>query len=818
MKKLKTSVQFFCILLLFILLASCSNNKSDTTNISDELRYYSSGKEIVFSGYEENIGDNIPIIKGEVAKIVALTFSDTNDFRNVEKAIDYEDIEEDDIYYGYVNYCVSNGYMSCDENYFGAYDNMTLEETSNILKIINQNDDSKIDVNEDNKDKPISYGLFTDLFIDTIDSLSSGQVYDKYNLIYNKPIILATNKDNNSLMEYVITDSGKYKATNLDLSNFRDVQIDMYHKNGEIVMLKNFIDNTPIIENAYLYEYNKDSITIFAGGVYREYKIINGSENENLVGSICDIKISGDVVQSVSINKNVSDLKVRQIDNKQIKLSDGNTYEFDENFKMYGSYGNTLTFENKKDIRVGAMAKFVTKDNKILGGIFENKAYPSTIRVVLNDSSYENLLHKEVIVSSNYGFEIAGEIYNANESITINEYNYDDYIIDDYVVIEPLNNGKIILESITRANGYKPAYNGTIEVCKVEGGFNIISDVTMDEYLYQVVPSEMPSSYGLEASKVQAICARTYAYKQYYNGAYEKYGANVDDSTSCQVYNNIPQTDISVKAVDETTDEIIVNNGVPVDAFFFSTTGGSTASAGDVWTTDVNSFPSNSVSYLEASSQYDGDYIDLSVESNADKFFKDTSVDAIEDDISWFRWNFEMQRDELSTSINNNLENRYTKRPDTILTKQEDGSFKSVPINSIGLIKDIEVVKRGSGGNVIIMDIIGSENTIRVYTEYNIRALIRPYQYISGKYPIKLNMVNTSMDNYSLMPSSFFTMDKLYDDNNNIQSVTFYGGGNGHCVGLSQNGAKNLLDEGESIDSVIAHYYEGSQVEKMGEF
>ncbi len=210
--------------------------------------------------------------------------------------------------------------------------------------------------------------------------------------------------------------------------------------------------------------------------------------------------------------------------------------------------------------------------------------------------------------------------------------------------------------------------------------------------------------------------------------------------------------------------------------------------------------------------------IDLSIEENAYEFFKNIDVDANERDVDWFRWNFTLSNDELSTSINNNLKSRYSQRPDLILTKQTDGTFKSVPIESIGLIKDINVVERGEGGNVIILDIIGSENYIRVYTELNIRNLLKPYQYIIGKEKIVLNMNGTYTTNYSLMPSSFFTMDKVLDSSGYIQSVTFYGGGNGHAVGLSQNGANELLKKGMSVEEVIEHYYNGAEVKNIGEF
>ncbi len=807
--------KIICISTILSLLCSCgSGSVEENGSKSKEI---SGGDEIVFTGYDEKVGDNIPIIRGEVAKIVALTFCQKDQIYNSSDQIKFEDIDSKDVYYKYINASVNSQYFEVEDGFFRAYDNMSLEEAETLLKKINPNGQINLDITEENKNKPVSYGLFVDLFTKTLAELSGGQVYSKFGLIQTTPIVLATNKDNRDLNQYIITDNGKLKATNMDLSAYRDTEIDIYEKDNEIVMLRAFVTKTPTIENALLCSYDESKITLFAGGVYRDYKIINGSAND-IQRSICNVKIDGTTAQSVYVNKNSHKETVRQIDNSQIKLSDNNTYEFDENFKVYGDYATTLTFENKKDIRVGSTANFITKDNKILSCVFDEEVYPSRIRVILNDSSFQNTTHKKVVISSTNGFTLNDKQYKSGESIEINEDNYTDYIKDDYVKIEPIDNGKIIVNSIQRANGYSPAYRGFIEICKVSGGFNIISDVTMDEYLYQVVPSEMPSSYGVEASKVQAICARTYAYKQYYKGAYEKFGANVDDSTSCQVYNNIGDNEVSVSAVNETSKQIIVKDDKPIDAFFFSTTGGYTASSGDVWTSNLDYFPSQSEPYLTAQSQHSESEVDFTNEEEVSKFFKDKNVDAIEKDVNWFRWDYTLQKDELSTSINNNLQDRYSKRPDLILTKQGDGSFKSQPVDNIGLVKDLQIIERGDGGNVIVMDIIGTEKTIRVYTEYNIRALIRPYQYIPGKSPIVLNMVGQTMSNYSLMPSTFMTIDKTFDENNMIKSITVYGGGNGHSVGLSQNGAKELLEDGMTVESVIEHYYNGSTVAKIGEF
>ena len=80
----------------------------------------------------------------------------------------------------------------------------------------------------------------------------------------------------------------------------------------------------------------------------------------------------------------------------------------------------------------------------------------------------------------------------------------------------------------------------------------MINELYLEDYLKKVVPSEMPASYEKEALKTQAVCARTYAYRQIQGNTYGAYGADVDDSTSFQVYNNTQTNERTDQAVDET--------------------------------------------------------------------------------------------------------------------------------------------------------------------------------------------------------------------------------------------------------------------------
>ena len=82
-------------------------------------------------------------------------------------------------------------------------------------------------------------------------------------------------------------------------------------------------------------------------------------------------------------------------------------------------------------------------------------------------------------------------------------------------------------------------YAGTIEVRSTENGYTVVNELPLEEYLYAVVPSEMPSSFSPEALKTQAVCARSYVYMQLMRADLAAYGAHINDSTSYQVYNKV---------------------------------------------------------------------------------------------------------------------------------------------------------------------------------------------------------------------------------------------------------------------------------------
>jgi stage II sporulation protein D len=127
-------------------------------------------------------------------------------------------------------------------------------------------------------------------------------------------------------------------------------------------------------------------------------------------------------------------------------------------------------------------------------------------------------------------------------------------------------------------------YRGRIEIHNLLGKIYIINIVNIEEYLASVVPSEMPSSWNMEALKAQAIAARTYTYYHLTQKNDTKNIYDLDSTTNFQVYKGIiAEKDSSTKAVRDTAGLIMTYNYTPILAYFHSTSGGKTADDKYVW-------------------------------------------------------------------------------------------------------------------------------------------------------------------------------------------------------------------------------------------
>jgi stage II sporulation protein D len=122
-------------------------------------------------------------------------------------------------------------------------------------------------------------------------------------------------------------------------------------------------------------------------------------------------------------------------------------------------------------------------------------------------------------------------------------------------------------------------YRGQLQVNVVKSSLQIVNSVGLEAYLYGVVPREVPFHWPAEALKAQAVVARSYALAVRKTGAYDLYA-----DTRSQVYGGVAaEKPTTNAAVDGTAGQVLLFQGKVATTFFFSTSGGRTASIEDVW-------------------------------------------------------------------------------------------------------------------------------------------------------------------------------------------------------------------------------------------
>ncbi len=139
--------------------------------------------------------------------------------------------------------------------------------------------------------------------------------------------------------------------------------------------------------------------------------------------------------------------------------------------------------------------------------------------------------------------------------------------------------GPLLFQPGSAALALKHRYRGSIQIDVSAGKLRAINMVGLEQYLYGVVPSEMPYTWAPEALKAQAIAARSYALATRRTGAFDLY-----PDTRSQVYLGIEHEKPSTNAaVNATAGQVVLYDGQVAKTYFFSSSGGRTASAEDVW-------------------------------------------------------------------------------------------------------------------------------------------------------------------------------------------------------------------------------------------
>lgn len=377
-------------------------------------------------------------------------------------------------------------------------------------------------------------------------------------------------------------------------------------------------------------------------------------------------------------------------------------------------------------------------------------------RVVIKTDEFAEVFHPSMEISAVGGMTLSyGEESREVPAGEVENFTPDDSRFEEgaaNIRITANDGGEITLHSIQRAYG-TPSYSGVIELRTTEDGLVVINELPLEKYLCKVVPSEMPCYYELEALKAQAICARNFAYQHVKVPGYPEYEANLDDSTSYQVYGNC-QEDASVnQAIEETKNQVMRYNGKLATALYFSTSCGYTTGL-EAWGTEED----EASRYLKsvAVKGEDGDY---------------------EAELPWYKWEIRIPVETMSSQVNTNME------------------------TDLGTIQDIEVTKTGDGGIALQVKITGDKDTVTVETENKIRKALGD----TGAEVVKQD--GSIEPGTAMLPSAFFTIEKDGD------TFVIDGGGFGHGIGMSQNGANEMAKKGKNCNEILTLFFRNVKVE-----
>lgn len=465
-----------------------------------------------------------------------------------------------------------------------------------------------------------------------------------------------------------------------------------------------------------------------------------------------------------------------------IELEDRGFLPFEEDYRVYQLYGSCKE-SDRTELKIGYdFADYVMDKGKVCAVLLVKDQNMENIRVAVSNQAYDGIYHEEIklkadcelnLIYGSYGERQSRRI-PAGEEVTIDS---DSMLVQgDRLMIEPsAASSRIQVLSLQRAYGI-PSYRGRMEIVKKEQGLLLINELLLEEYLYSVVPSEMPSSYPAEALEAQAVCARTYAYRYLLKSGLPEEGAHVDDSVRYQVYNNIEESRNARRAVGETAGEMLFYDGVPIHAYYYSTSCGSGSDERAFGSTE--DLPYLNTRRISNEEEEEG----LREESAFQDFLKEEHPGDYEKEEAWYRWQYEVQ-------------------------EIDPAKMAEIMKEAFSEIYDISVEKRLESGLATVLSVKTDTGDYEVKGEYQIRQVLS-----QGGEVIRAD--GSAVATGKLLPSAYLII-SVEKKRGSVIGYTIFGGGYGHGVGMSQNGVADMARAGRKREEILSFFYEGADLVKM---
>lgn len=214
--------------------------------------------------------------------------------------------------------------------------------------------------------------------------------------------------------------------------------------------------------------------------------------------------------------------------------------------------------------------------------------------------------------------------------------------------------------------------------------------------------------------------------------------------------------------------------------------------------------------YLRSRSQASFE-IALASEAEALVFFRNWNPQGFYDALSPFwRWKLSLSREALEAILAQTLPERARQSPQFVQTPEGPLSPEAAGF-TLGALQKISVRKRTTSGHVTELEILTSTGRYLVRRESHIRSLLRPHRAFTGGADVQLELwQGGSRLNFSSLPSAAFAIQEERHADGSLRGLTFWGGGFGHGVGMSQYGALGLAKAGKTYRQILQHFYPGT--------
>ncbi len=355
----------------------------------------------------------------------------------------------------------------------------------------------------------------------------------------------------------------------------------------------------------------------------------------------------------------------------------------------------------------------------------------------------------------------------------------------------------------------KQRFTGALKLLKDGDKIIAINILPVEDYLISVISSEMSAKSTLQLLKAHAIISRSWLLAQmekskeikaknenyttiqksddeiihwYDREDHTLFDVCADDH--CQRYQGITKvfTEVARQAVSQTRGIVLMSEDEICDARFSKSCGGVSESFENVWEPKKYSYLTSIVDYKFEPENYN---LNFSDETNARKWIEgdppaycntnnkrilsQVLLDYDQETNDFYRWTVEYTQEEISKLIN-----------------EKSGI-------DFGQIVDLIPVERGFSSRLIKLKIVGTNKTLTIGKELEIRRTLST----------------------SHLYSSAFVVDK-HDEKDGIpQKFVLKGGGWGHGVGLCQIGAAVMAARGHQFDEILLHYFKDSRLTKI---